>query len=1156
MTDSPKKGPIEHNRNESRRTIDSRLIRKLSRIAGSEAFMIMGAIELNNVEGARLLALDPNFIRNNPKFLESGELIRLSIRKGFIEFTKEALETGYILPEDILIKAIKKNDLESISNIIYSQLYPKDGFELEYWYLIYKKHIASAETMRANEPVLQQFQIIEQEFDGDLEILEVALKRALERGYDDFACIILKSNPSVITPEMIEIALNTKSIDFLRRIWTGSQMDNTAFGRINRLKISEIWDSLNNKSSDSKKIELSNVLNISYIIKSLLQRNLIQEARKVIIWPDAANDKEILKVCIEMGEEEIARDVVKYRTVPVTRKDIESSLDKKCYWLALDILKWDDPAAFLLTKEAQDKIVDLLKSGSTCYFAAELFARIIPSCWHSVNTENVCKEMSFLLKKSQEFYKCPQPILFLVLMAEFLNKIAPVNIYYTTLCKSVSKESILMAQMVENNIDEETEMSYFLNCEDTQGRTALTVIALNDFFELLENNDVGSIVNNMWVGDRKNEGILKASTIYSSFTAPSGSDEKLAFFSKIDSRQAYMFQYDQLVNSCQLRFLGQIVSISFLVFFYSVMVELAHEESTLDNFADGKRTEGFLRLSQVWVVGIFLEKIITIVFCFKTGRTIIKDVWLFIDFFMFVMMIFLMAGVNQYYAGPGKWLDFVGSGDFNALMHSVVLCLVWLKLFNILKVTITYGPLLRIMYLMTVDMMTFLLVYFSSLFIGAVIMATLFSRHTLSTKFKNFGTSFQTLYRIGLGDFELNDYRDYGGFGAVMESILTLLTNVLLFNVLIAVLSVTYEREVEGEEAKYRATLIKSHYRWKWDENFGLLILMPSPITIFITSVLPLLLVVKNPSRVTNLFSKIFFLLFVIPMFIFFAAGSAVFVPLVYFTSLEAFAKGGIKKLQQKKILEVVENEEDTESDEDIILDDNQMGNGVEEARVKTFSKRRAVIWIIIGMFVCVLAYLRDLCDFWRIIFKSSRLNMVNVEDEEGNILTNEKFITTVQKTLEKIKESEIPVDRAVEEFINLDNSSLSSIVLGDRELMKKREESIEKYFLNLAYSQKQRLIRKADILEMLPVKNYYSKNYIYRAQHIRVTWIAKALKSFRKSASNINIKGVQIPKYVMFNETYKVKRVLTTTKNAKVNLDLSSNYFKVLETYVIPDLL
>lgn len=1127
-------------------TKPNKITRRMSIKFGSEVFMVIGAIDLCNVESAKTLALQQWFIQQNQEFVKSGELVRLCLDKGFVTFVHELVAVGYFLPSDILIKAIKKNKHEAIRNIITGKFYPQTGFELEYWYLLHKGLYAYAETMRIAEPQLQILQIEEHNYDQEVEILEIALKRSLERGYDDFACIIMKINPMVVNAEMIRIALDHKNMDFLRRIWTGNQEDNYAFNRIKRMQISRIWNNLNSKTDEFRKQEVSNIMKIGNIIRSLLTREYIQEARKVITWPEAADDKDILKVCVEMGEEEIGRDVIAKRTREVTQEDFKYCISEKFYWLALDMLKWDEPLRYLYNKDSQKQIVELLRNGTTCYFAAEMLARIEPSLWDSSNTETVCQIVNFIIKKNLEFYKCPHPMMFLVLMAEFLLKIALINIYYATICKETAGNLILLAKCIEDNIDEENELKYFMLCQDTQGRTVLTIIAINNFFSLLENNDVGSIVNNMWIGERKNEGIISASTLYTSFFAPDGSERKLRFFSNMDSRQAYMFQYDQLVSSCKLRFFGQMISVAFLVFFYSMMVELAHVENTLDDFAAGKNTHAFLRLSQIWIIGIFLEKVITIIFCAATKRKIIKDVWLFIDFFMFVMMIFLMAGVNQYYAGDGKWLNFISSSDFNALMHAVVLCMVWLKLFSILTITESYGPLLRIMYIMAIDMMTFLLVYFSSLFIGSVIMATLFSGLTTSDKFSNFGTSFQSLYRIGLGDFTITDYTNYLAFGAILEGMLVVLTNIMLFNILIAILTVTYEREIEGEESKYRSTLIKAYYRWRWDDNYGLLILMPSPITIFITTVLPLLFGVRNSSRITNLFSKLFFLLFVLPMFFYFTAVSAIFIPLIYITSLDAFAKGGIKTLKPVMILREQIGPDETESDDDD--DVNGVSFGKESQKVKTFSIRRAVIWVLVGGIVTSLAYLRDLLDFWKLIFKDTRVNTFSQVEEEGNIYSNEAFINNVQETLMCFDKEEITVDEASESYVSIDNSSLSSIVLADKNLMEKRKESILRFFENISFSRKSKKIKRKDIIEMLPHKNYYSESYIFRAKHIRVVWIAKALKTFRKTIANINIKGVDVPKFAILNETYQVRRVMTTAKNAKSQMNALEKNLKIIE--------
>ena len=184
-------------------------------------------------------------------------------------------------------------------------------------------------------------------------------------------------------------------------------------------------------------------------------------------------------------------------------------------------------------------------------------------------------------------------------MAEFLLKISTIDLYHISQCKLAVADLISLAKAIEDCITEENELDYFMSILDTQGRTVLSIIAINGFYKLLENHDVGSIINNMWIGKRKNHGILEASTLYSSFFASPDSEEKLSFLDKMDSRKSYMFQYEQLISSCKMRFFAQMVSIAFLVLFYTLMMHLAASNDSLDDFAADPHTEIFLRLSQI-----------------------------------------------------------------------------------------------------------------------------------------------------------------------------------------------------------------------------------------------------------------------------------------------------------------------------------------------------------------------------------------------------------------------------------------------------------------------------------------------------------------------------------------------------------------------------
>ena len=81
------------------------------------------------------------------------------------------------------------------------------------------------------------------------------------------------------------------------------------------------------------------MLDISNILKHFLEKNLITEARKVIAWPEAAEYKNIFKICVKLKEEELARDIIKIRKKYLTKNDFAFCFESKCFWLCLDMLK-------------------------------------------------------------------------------------------------------------------------------------------------------------------------------------------------------------------------------------------------------------------------------------------------------------------------------------------------------------------------------------------------------------------------------------------------------------------------------------------------------------------------------------------------------------------------------------------------------------------------------------------------------------------------------------------------------------------------------------------------------------------------------------------------------------------------------------------------
>jgi hypothetical protein len=77
--------------------------------------------------------------------------------------------------------------------------------------------------------------------------------------------------------------------------------------------------------------------------------------------------------------------------------------------------------------------------------------------------------------------------------------------------------------------------------QDSRGRSVFTIVSKNRFYSLLEDDDIGTIVSNMWQGSRKHHGLLSASTIYNSYEAPASSEEALGFMKKMNKFKPYVF---------------------------------------------------------------------------------------------------------------------------------------------------------------------------------------------------------------------------------------------------------------------------------------------------------------------------------------------------------------------------------------------------------------------------------------------------------------------------------------------------------------------------------------------------------------------------------------------------------------------------------------
>ncbi len=127
-------------------------------------------------------------------------------------------------------------------------------------------------------------------------------------------------------------------------------------------------------------------------------------------------------------------------------------------------------------------------------------------------------------------------------------------------------------------------------------------------------------------------------------------------------------------------------------------------------------------------------------------------------------------------------------------MLACIASLFWLRMLLMLKLTKTFGPLIRIIHVMMKELGIFLVIWVIQLFIFTCIGFLIFGE---LPEYTNFLDVFIMLFQTALGHWDLSIYKDFSmgkNIGEFFHIIVIILNLVLLINLVIAILSETYIR--------------------------------------------------------------------------------------------------------------------------------------------------------------------------------------------------------------------------------------------------------------------------------------------------------------------------------------------------------------------------
>lgn len=687
---------------------------------------------------------------------------------------------------------------------------------------------------------------------------------------------------------IIMLAIQSKSIEFLKFIWENTfrrpdeerdeGYSKTRLMLQQSMKFSSLGEYGTKRSIFIHQIQKASTGNFNkgaplfFIGKDLVPR-LKNKDDKIFLnriineWKYIEYDEELLNNLFEnLCFDEISTLIWKKR-LPwnFTKEHFKLAIEHDQFELILHFIRLRDCRSVLNEKPYQKKIVDqYMKFGNKMFYGAEMLVYIYQSQWDYGLTKDLCKNILKTIK-TKDILNCHSPILTCLLLSEFLNAIGEISIQDSGRCEKVVTELQQFCRNIQEANPDEGYIKFLMTQKDSRGRSAFQIASENSFYPVLETAEVGTIVKKMWNGNLSNNGFFAASSMHRYLDSEVKTMDPFASFDS-DTTKLYFYQLAVWTDSCSLRYWPESISTVILIIVYNLYIYfLVLRGQMMNDYTEIDTLLQFLLFTYIaWVFSIALGVCNMILYGYKARRKFKFNIWTWMELAMLILAFCLLIDTKQVFGEYSvqdvfhsltniidtvdlpfsKYLSIQASnysGSFAFLARAILLAindiLVWLRIIGILLTFKEIGPMIRMINLMTVLLLKYILIIVLFLACCAAIFTSLFFNY--SDQFKDFSTSVMTLFGGFVGNFNPNGFQNpnYKLFGSIMVIAYICIAGVLLINLIIALLSNVYEKLSLLVDASHRAVLVTLYKKYKWDDNYGYMIFLTTPLNVinFIT---------------------------------------------------------------------------------------------------------------------------------------------------------------------------------------------------------------------------------------------------------------------------------------------------------------------------------
>ena len=533
-------------------------------------------------------------------------------------------------------------------------------------------------------------------------------------------------------------------------------------------------------------------------------------------------------------------------------------------------------------------LIDHFRFGQYVFDALCLFSSIPNRNLNPIYFERICLHLLVFTTHEDSITKCSTPLIMIAIAAELLIKISKLNPKIKYKAETVANEMLRLGENIQSSMKDEDMLNYYLKEQtDHNGRNALEIYAENKFYELLGDLSVGAIVGKLWFGSGHEQSIYKFFRLSRILMADMVREhyEPMISHDYLPKNSVYSFQFYQFIKNCSVRNFFESMSIICITILYQFII-YAYVTFTKENIYHPSSHYYYTVqiITNILMYLSLLNYIFLLVYFVKTGRRLkVNKTELVINVIMFIAV--LCNFINL----PQKICPVEENANTNILLdgiiYSVIIAMGWMKVIVVLMTTNSYGPFIRIMFDVFWHVFVFLVIFICITFLFAQCFTLFFVNSNVL--FFEFYESFVTLFNTAFGQVFFNKFTDIDIFGYVALMLYSTLSNVILFNLIVAIINNLFNNLERKADAENRAVLVLTHERIKWDDRYGLLILLPSPLNAFSLIFIPWLFVAKDTLEEVNLlFSKVCYSIIALIIFIFLLLLGILCYPFCIFKSL------------------------------------------------------------------------------------------------------------------------------------------------------------------------------------------------------------------------------------------------------------------------------